>query len=77
MNVCIRCGKERKVSRRWKEKVEMGGRTVVWLHEETVCPDPECQKKVDKDLALRREVRATRQAASDERARLRKKGRKA
>ncbi|OGE05759.1 hypothetical protein A3F45_04105 [Candidatus Curtissbacteria bacterium RIFCSPHIGHO2_12_FULL_41_17] len=42
--VCIRCGKIRIFARRWKEKTEKGS---VIIHEETVCPDPDCQKIVE------------------------------
>lgn len=44
-NVCIRCGKERIVLREWKEK--FGYSTVI--NTEMICPDPQCQKKVEKE----------------------------
>lgn len=53
--VCIRCGKVRIFSRRWKEKVD--GRGSVVTHEETVCPDPECQKLVDQHFSEMRDRR--------------------
>ena len=40
---CIRCGKERVVSKVWEEKIDDS----VIINTETVCPDPECQKKVN------------------------------
>lgn len=43
---CIRCGKERIASKTWDE--ELNGSTVTYTL--TVCPDPECQKKVDAEL---------------------------
>lgn len=42
---CIRCGKPRIFSRRWKERVD--GKGQILFHEEYVCPDHECQKIVD------------------------------
>ncbi len=44
-NPCTRCGIERIVVKTWEEKV--GNSTVVNI--ETVCPNPECQKKVNSD----------------------------
>lgn len=40
---CIRCGTERVVSRIWEEKVDDS----VIVNTELVCPDVECQKKVN------------------------------
>lgn len=48
-NPCIECGKQRIEGRSWKEKVGSGEIT----HTQTVCPDPACQKIVDKILAER------------------------
>ena len=45
-SVCIRCGKTRIFMKRWKDRGESGKGTVV-THEETRCPDLECQKIVD------------------------------
>lgn len=42
---CIRCGKIRVFSRKWKDK-ENGKGTVI-THVETICPDKQCQKLVD------------------------------
>lgn len=51
-NPCTRCGRQRKVIRKWKEKVETNfGSAIVW-HEETACPNKECQEAVDKELAV-------------------------
>jgi len=52
--VCIRCGKTRIFARRWKEKTDRG--TVI-IHEETVCPDKECQKIVDQKFEEMRKKR--------------------
>ena len=48
--LCIRCGKTRIFKRKWKEVFERGAPIV---HVETICPDSECQKIVDADLAVR------------------------
>lgn len=45
-SVCIRCGKTRIFLKSWKDRGESGKGTVI-THEETRCPDLECQKIVD------------------------------
>jgi hypothetical protein len=54
MNPCIRCGKQRIESKTWKEKL---GASFITLSL-TICPDKECQKIVDQELAERREKAA-------------------
>lgn len=50
-NLCIRCGKPRIVAKTWKEKVIISnGRVSVVEYTEMVCPDEECQKKVERRL---------------------------
>ncbi len=44
-NLCIRCGSERVVLKIWKE--QMGTSTVVT--KEMICPNNDCQKKVNAD----------------------------
>lgn len=44
-NLCSRCGKARVFARSWEEKI---GNSVV-ITTENVCPDPECQKMVEKE----------------------------
>ncbi len=61
---CIECGKRRIVVETHKEKV--GNSEVVY--KKTICPDPECQKKVDKILA--RELKNRKQAAQNQKLRL-------
>lgn len=46
-NPCIICGKARIITKTYTEKTDNGTLT----HVITSCPDPECQKKVDKILA--------------------------
>lgn len=49
-NPCVNCGKERVDDKTWKEKV---GATVI-IHTRTICPDPQCQRQVDKAIAERK-----------------------
>lgn len=48
-NPCIRCGTERIDGKSWKEK---SGISYIF-HTNTVCPDSECQKIIDKANADR------------------------
>lgn len=50
---CIRCGKARVIDKVWKEYM---GRSLI-INTKTVCPDTECQKIVDGEIAARREKR--------------------
>ncbi len=52
-NPCIRCGKERKVVKTWKEN---SGNSVL-TYTTMVCPDAKCQEIVDRKLAALREKR--------------------
>lgn len=49
-NTCMRCGKDRIVIKRWEEVVHSERRDSVIVHILTACPDPDCQKLVDKNL---------------------------
>lgn len=49
-NPCIECGKQRIDGKSWQEK--SGASSVT--HTFTVCPDPACQKIVDKAIAQRK-----------------------
>lgn len=49
-SICTRCGKVRSVSKVWTEEVEVYGGVTVITRTTTVCPDPECQELVNKDL---------------------------
>ncbi|PIS15433.1 hypothetical protein COT62_03720 [Candidatus Roizmanbacteria bacterium CG09_land_8_20_14_0_10_41_9] len=68
-NVCCRCGKERIVKRVWKERI---GNSVV-ENTETVCPDKECQKIVDRDLKKQKNKRLQMEKRKEESLRKRKK----
>jgi hypothetical protein len=52
-NICTRCGKDRVVTKTYKEKV--GGSYVTYR--EMACPDPECQKKVQAVLTKEKDKR--------------------
>ncbi len=49
-NLCIQCGKPRIDGKTWKEKV--GAFEVT--NTQTICPDPACQKLVDKAISDRK-----------------------
>ena len=49
-NPCVRCGKDRIVSREWTQQI---GNTVL-TRTDTVCPDKSCQKAVDMDMEEKR-----------------------
>jgi hypothetical protein len=57
-NPCTRCGRERIVKKTWKENVKTYSGTSPVVHVDTICPDPECQKIVDGQLAIQKEKRA-------------------
>lgn len=60
---CIRCGTERVVSKIWEEKIDDS----VIINTETVCPDPECQKKVNSDNKKHRDKYAAIKLRSEQR----------
>lgn len=60
----MRCGKERIVVKTWKEKF---GDSVI-INTESVCPDKECQKKVDVDNKKYSERQAAMKLKSEQRA---------
>lgn len=55
-SLCIRCGKTRIFLRTWKDRGETGKGPVV-THEETRCPDVECQKIVDEGFQAMKDRR--------------------
>jgi len=63
-NPCIRCGTERVVLKVWKEVV--GTSTVITT--EKVCPNPECQKEVNKDNKKQSDKRNAIKQRSEQRA---------
>lgn len=62
-NPCSRCGKERVVVKTYKEFV---GNSVV-INTLTACPDPDCQSKIDTQLAKEERFRADMKLASERR----------
>lgn len=52
-NLCIRCGRERIVVKKWSERIN----TTMTQYTLALCPDKECQKIVDAQNALREEKR--------------------
>lgn len=67
---CIRCGKERIITKTWSEKV---GESVI-TRTLSVCPDAECQKIVEDQLQKKNDrVREIQEQSSKRRANLRGK----
>lgn len=57
-NPCIRCGKERIVSKTWIETITtFSGKLQEVEHIEAVCPDHDCQEMLDKEFAKQKEKR--------------------
>lgn len=58
-NPCSRCGKERIIAKSWVEKnTTFSGDIIEIRLTENVCPDKECQKVLDVELALQKAKRA-------------------
>lgn len=74
-NLCIRCGKERIVIEEWSENIEPERRGSQIRHIKTTCPDPECQKIVDKNLAREKQKNDERRAEKVENERILKEER--
>jgi hypothetical protein len=72
-NPCIRCGRERIVSKTSKERV---GNSVI-ITTMTICPDPACQKEVDRENRRMHEKKLAMKLKSEERASQRKASRDA
>lgn len=56
-NPCIKCGKERIMLKTWKEYIKNYTGVSLVIYSETVCPDKECQKAVNKILQNQKEKR--------------------
>lgn len=67
-NPCSRCGKERINTRTWKEEVVnlYSGKTTV-TYTETVCPDPLCQKIVERELESQRKKKEAFEKSKEDR----------
>jgi hypothetical protein len=70
-NICYRCGKERTVSKVWKEKI---GNSIV-ENTETVCPDKKCQEATEKEIRKQKNKRLQMEKRKKESSRNRKKHR--
>ncbi len=54
-NPCTRCGKERVLLRKWIEEIPTFANKMIKItRAENICPDPECQKIVNVDLAVQK-----------------------
>lgn len=65
MSKCTRCGKERIIKKTYTEKLEKNN--VVYTV--TICPDPECQKIVEKGLLAEENKRRIMREEQEVRAR--------
>lgn len=61
-NPCVRCGKERVDGKSWQGKTGISPIT----YTQTICPDRECQKIVDKGIADRKAKSASLLKAKEE-----------
>ena len=60
-NPCSRCGKERILKKKWKEQVPTFSGTYIEItRTENICPDPDCQIKLDEELEGLRKKREER-----------------
>ena len=51
-NPCIRCGKQRIISKEWTEKITTAAGVSTVTYTESICPDPACQKIVLQQQAI-------------------------
>jgi predicted nucleotide-binding protein (sugar kinase/HSP70/actin superfamily) len=65
-NPCTRCGKDRIITKVWKEEIEITGGTTTVTHTEMSCPDDACQAKVEHSIAVIKEKRAALAKAKEE-----------
>lgn len=63
-NPCVRCGTERIVAKTWKEKVD----NTTITNTQTICPNADCQKKVEKDNKKQEARRQALKLKNEERA---------
>lgn len=55
-NVCIRCGKDRVLQKKWQEEVPTFIGVSVVTRSLYVCPDTDCQEKVNVSLEEKRQI---------------------
>lgn len=70
---CIRCGTARIVSKKWSEKIKTYSGFTLVEYTDTVCPNPECQKVVDKEFAVQKKKRDKMRFDIEQRALTRKR----
>lgn len=58
-NLCIRCGKDRIITKEWEETTESG---LKMKKSNAICPDKTCQEEVEKLIADQRNERAKKEA---------------
>lgn len=63
-NLCVRCGTERVLLRTYEEKI---GTSIV-ITNDMICPNKECQKKVDQDNKKQRDKNILMRLRSEQRA---------
>ena len=71
-NPCIRCGTQRVVKRSWKEKIDNS----IIINTQTICPNKDCQKKVDFDIKKQKDKNTAMRVRNEQRILDRKMGRK-
>ena len=62
-NFCVRCGKPRITLKTWSQKI--GNSTVIIT--QTVCPNSECQKKVEAENKKKSDIRSAAKLESKQR----------
>jgi aspartate/tyrosine/aromatic aminotransferase len=66
-NICTRCGKQRVVGSKIEEQVETYSGMSTIVRTQMICPDPECQAIVEKELHEQQEKRAMFKKESEQR----------
>ena len=66
-NICTRCGKQRIFKDSWQEKLVTGQGQSLVTYSQFVCPDPDCQKLMELDLAEKQQISRERQDNQDKR----------
>lgn len=57
-NPCTRCGQERILVKEWVEEIPTFGNKMMKITRAlNVCPDPECQKVIEGELAVQKKKR--------------------
>ena len=69
-NPCIRCGTQRIIKRSWQEKIDNS----IIINTQTICPNKECQQKVDFDIKKQRDKNIAMRLRNEQRIQDRKSG---